>query len=247
MKTSSHSHKRACGLKVAALAGTIALLGGCVTDNDGAAYDSDGTAGVMNQEANGMGDVWSSQLAKAADSDSERQLEVVITPLQYDSACQCFVRTASFSHSNPHGKTFTRSRSDSIWLDSSGQRLSLFHPAHASTITHHRHVVKLSGAMDIDMQINMTMTRTIEDGDTVRTWNGTITGTYDGVPFKDGEINGVVYSFLAGFWVPTGGSMHVRRGDFTIDLTFKGSGKAQAVVKGHGRTRKIECDGGSES
>lgn len=236
------------GLWPVLVAGCLATAG-CMSTGAETDFQSDGTAGLMNQEVSSMHGAYSSESGKIA-TDSA-QAEIVLTTLHYDTSCMCFVRAATFAFTTPRGKSFVRERLDSIWLqDSTGAYLDTFTPLQADTITHHRHVVKVNGAMDVNLQIN-TVTTWVRNDDGTRTGtllSGTISGTFGGVPFKHGVINGVYHSFLGGWsGYPTAGTIHLEHGDYVFDLTFKGDGKAGVDVTGNGTATHIECDGGNET
>ena len=255
MKTStSFSHLFRTSIVVAM---TCFALTGCMSSTSVSGdYQSDGASSFMNQETINMGQMFTAQgsAKETADTDTVTG-EIVIHRLHYNDTCKCFVRDAQFTFTNASGKTFTRERQDSIWLtDSLGNYMTTFHPFQAVTIKHDRHVVKVNGAVDIEVQNNATLTWIFDNG--VRTgaeWSGTITGTFNGAEFKNGSFKKVkrpfifLGSFVVGFGFPSDGVIHMERGDFSLDITFKGAGMAEVIVIGKGKIHHIKCNGGDET
>ena len=188
---------------------------------------------------------------KWPDSTDSVTGEIIIHRLHYNDTCKCFVRDAEFTFTTSSRKTFTRERQDSIWLaDSLGNSMTVFHPFQAAIITHHRHVIKVNGAMDIDVQINTYLAWTFENGiKTGAIWSGSLTGTFNGVPFKKATITNVKHliALVGGFGFPVDGVLHMERGDFSIDITFTGSGMADVVITGKGKLHHIKCHGEDEA
>lgn len=214
-------------------------------------FQSDGVSGFVNQEAVSMGQAFNSEGYGKSASDSTDTVtgEIILTRLHYNDTCHCFVRQATFSFTF-NDKSFVRERRDSIWLtDSAGNPMTSFRPFQAASITHHRHVTRIGGSVDIEVQFNTTFTW-VTDGNGNKTgaiWNGTVTGTYNGVEFKNTTITSVKRPVtFFGFGFPTEGAIHIARGNFTLDITFKGAGKADVVVTGNGKTHHLECTGGVE-
>ncbi len=233
-------------------AAALFALTGCMSSSTEGDYQVDGSSGFINQEAINMGQTVAveSSAKTAKDSDTVTG-EIMIHRLHYNDTCKCFVREAEFTFTNGSGKTFARVRDDSIWLvDSSGNYLASFHPLQAASVIHHRHVVKINGSMDIDLQFNTTLTWTTDanGNKTGVIWSGTFTGTFNGTSFN-GSIVSVKrpFSLYLGFGFPTEGMIHALRGSFTIDITFKGSGKAEIVITGKGKIHHVDCDGGDET
>ncbi len=239
-------------LKYSAAAALLTLgFTGCMTSpsssSNTAGYTSSGESAFIKQESENMGQVWNSGasaststgLAKEA-SDTVMDTitgDLVITPLHYDSACQCFVRVANYTSS----VGFERQRLDSITLvDSNGNPMSRFRPLLAKTIIHNRHVTRIRSNLGTEVDVNFNTTLTWADSGSKRVgvWNGTITGTFNGVTFKTGSIDNVVrtwYPLLLRFGFPSSGSIDIDRisgkgAEFTLDIVFTGEGSADVSV-----------------
>jgi hypothetical protein len=243
-------------LKLAAVVAMASFaLTGCITQPIHDPSPADGSLGLINQEATSMGQVVVSASAKTSVAAPETG-EAIIHPLTLDSACSpgpCFVREASFTFVNARGDTVSRERRDTIWLvDSAGNYMTAFHPLLAATIRHDRHVSKIMGDADLEVQFNTTLTWGVDRlGDNVGVWIGTVTGTFNGTPFS-ATFSGIKRPFHPGlgFGFPeNGGIMHCNRGDFGMDMNFLGNGKAEVDVTNHrnGRTHHIEVNGGQET
>ena len=246
---------------IAAFAGFA--ITGCITKPVDDPSPADGSSGFITQEATSMGTVVvDPALAKSAVEAADTG-EVIVQRLHLDTLCQpgpCFVRSAQFTFTNSNGKTFTRERQDTIWLDSVvngvDHYLNTFRPLHATTIIHHRQVSKIKGDVDVEIQFNTTLTWVLDSSGskTGALWSGTIVGTFNGDPFTNVSFNGVTRPVLPGlifkgFGFPTNGFIHCKRGKFAIDIHFKGAGKAEVDVTNtdNGREHHIECDGGQEN
>jgi hypothetical protein len=244
--------------RILKLATIVAMIGsaltGCITQSVNDPSPADGSLGLINQEATSMGQVVVSASAKTASIMADTG-EVIINRLSLDSICQpgpCFVRNAQFTFTNQNGKTFTRERRDTIWLvDSAGNYMTVFHPLQAATIRHDRHVSKISGNADLEVQFNTTFTWGVDSlGDKVGVWSGTVEGTFNGDSLS-ATFGAIKRPFtLLGFGFPeNGGVMYCNRGDFRMDINFLGNGKAEVDVTNHrnGRKHRIEVNGGRET
>jgi hypothetical protein len=255
--------KHSTFLKTLLLGGfAVFAFNSCMTSTNDDAYVSNGENTFVKQESENMGQVVNNGSVssgglnkaavtadvQAADSDTLTS-DFVLIPLHFDDSCNCFVRTANFTAS----VGFERLRQDSLWLiDSSGDTLNTFHPGHAATVIHHRHVTRIRGTVGdtIDVQFNTTLTWT-KSGDTVEgVWNGTITGTFNGVVFKNCTISNVIRPVVTGIFgfkhlaFPTAGTISFTKGDFNVVIQFTGQGTATvtATNSSNGKVRILHID-----
>jgi len=211
------------------------ILTSCNSSPTASATDptTDGGNVVLSQEANNMGAVLndstaggiSKTAAVAFDTDTVTA-ELIIVPRHYDDTCQCFVRTSQFTSS----VGFERQRTDSIWLDSSGILLSLFHPGHADSITHDRMVTQINSSLGKEINLSFHTTLVRQNGTTTYQWSGTIVGTFNGVEFKSisFDVTRTWVSFV-GFGYPVG-SIIMLRGNYQIVFDFTGTGTEVCTV-----------------
>ena len=218
---------------------------GCMTQSVKDPSPADGGNGLINQETSSMGQIYaSSALSKAGASDTG---ELIIKTRTLDTTClpgPCFVRDAQFT--TPNGK-FDRERRDTVWLlDSHGAYMTVFAPRQATQIRHNRHVTRINNSTgnQIDIQFNTVLTWAVDGTDTVGVWSGTITGTLNGVEFKNATISGVKRLFTpgAGFGPPMDGDIKCQRGDFSIDIHFQGGGRAGVDVRDNRNGKEHHLD-----
>jgi hypothetical protein len=236
-------------LKFGAGAALVAFgFTGCMTNSEPSnnGYASSGENAFIKQESENMGAVWNSGTAAApklaVDTSTPDTItgDLVIVRLHYDSACGCFVRTANFTNS----VGYERQRLDTITLvDSSGNNMPTFHPEHAASLVHKRHVTRINAntGKEVDCYFNTTLTWTTDSaGHREGIWNGTISGSFNGVIFKSGTITNVVRAFHPDhplnrwFGFPSAGTIHLERlilgVNFTIDVVFTGEGTATVTI-----------------
>jgi hypothetical protein len=240
MDTMKHS-KLTLALKTAAIIGTVSLftaplfLTGCITKSEDSSYASDGQSAYMTSELDQMGQAYDGASAGAAKgsvgigTNLTVTGELVIDPFTYHEDCTCFVRRAKYTTL----EGFERIRLDSVRLfDSTGATLSKFQPALISKITHSRNVTKSKGDKDADIRFDITVDIKTESGAKVGVWNGTMTGSYDGQPFKSGTLTNIVRPWENGrFRFPTAGTIEVDRPVFHFLVEFLGDGKAKVTIK----------------
>jgi hypothetical protein len=234
------------------------MLTGCITQSVNDPSPADGTLGLINQEATSMGQVITSQsLGKSAVAaetlNADFNVKRIDTICIYQGQSQpCFVREAQVTFVNAKGDTVSRDRRDTIWLlDSAGNYLTAFRPLLAATIRHDRHVSKIRGDADLEVQFNTTFTWGVDSSDNrVGVWSGMIAGTFNGDSLS-ATFSGIKRPFtLLGFGFPeNGGIMHCIRGDYGMDINFLGNGRAEVDVTNHrnGRIHHIEVIGGQET
>lgn len=176
-------------------------------------------------------------LKSAADVDSAM---FSVDPPHYDSACACFLRTATWS-----GDGFERVRVDSItYLDAAGAPLHARNFAKLKSIHHIRRVTRTVGAHVFAIRFETTADVSVGT-DTTGVWNGTVTGSYDGETLKSGSITGVTRAFHNHHWgFASAGSLDFTRPLFSWDIRFLGEGAAKAVrtnnLTGHVLTISID-------
>ncbi len=249
-------------LTLAVAAGLAAFaFTGCINNEDATDPTTDGGNVVIKQEADNMGTVLDesasssgavakvSAVADSAFVTDSITGERILVRLHPDSGCQCYIRSAQFTSS----VGFERQRLDSIWLDSSGLKLTglPFRPAHADSITHIRHVTRINDntGREIDLLFSTTLTKKSDSGATVFDWTGTITGTFNGVVFRNTTIN-VVRDLVSGQIGPAAsGSIEMQRGNYVVQVAFSKSGSstmATCTVTKNGvlvRTTHIDTTG----
>jgi len=256
-------------LKLAATAAFAAFaLTGCMTDNpsdpttDGGnavvKQEADNMGTVLNESASSSGSVLAKVSASAADTVTTTFAidsitgEKVLIRLHPDSGCGCYIREAWDTTS----VGFERQRLDSIWLDSSGVRLTglPFRPVDADSITHKRYITRIgTEGKEIDIVISSTLTKATDDDSTVFNWKGTITGTFNGVTFENTSIDIVRDVIGSGptreIGPASSGYIQMQRGAYVIKMSFDrdGSGStATCVVTKNGvqvRTTTIDING----
>jgi len=250
-----HSIARTLKLTASAALAAFAFTG-CMTQAT-TDYTPDGGNVVISQESSNMGQVLnSSSLHKDGEGGSDTGEQALSnhsafldTATCVDSSGQshrCFVRVVNFVSADT---TNVRERMDTLWLlDSNGAYMTSFHPFLATTIIHHRHVIKVRGAQNLDIQFNTTLTKKTDSTGKVLVWNGTITGMINGVAVN-ATIDNVTRSISgASCGLPEDGSIHMDRNGVKIDLNFKGAGKADVVVTGKkGKQHHGTLDGGTET
>ena len=242
-------------LKLAAVpALALVAFTGCMTQSNDS-YASDGGNVIISQESSNMGQVLNTQTAAAKVSGEHSDTGEIIlhrldTATCRDSSGQplrCFVRTAEFTSSDT---LFTRNRYDTLWLrDSMGAYMNVFQPFQATTIIHHRHVVKVKGDKSLDIQFNTVLIRGVDSvGNKVLIWNGTINGTINGETVS-ATITNVTRPLQGGACgLPSDGFIHMERGGAKIDIDFEGGGKAKvAITDRKGRRHHGNIDGGKET
>jgi len=237
-------------LRTLALAGVAALaFTGCITSTEnnggGTASDSDGQAAYMTSEVDQMGQVYGQigdGLAKTSALNVTVTGELVIDPFKYHDSCQCFVRHAVYTGM----KGFERDRLDSVTLyDSAGAIMSKWRPAQIAKIVHSRNVKKSGNGRDADIRFDIVVEIKDDAGVKKGTWNGTMTGSYDGSPFKSGTMTDVVRAWDNGhFGFPESGTIEIERPVFHLLVEFLGDSKAKVTItnKATGRIRILFID-----
>jgi hypothetical protein len=235
-------------LRSLALAGVAALaFTGCITSTEKTAADSDndGQAAYMTSEVDQMGQVYGQigdGLAKTSALNVTITGELVIDPFKYHDSCQCFVRHAVYTGM----KGFERDRLDSVKLyDSAGALMDKWHPAQIAKIVHSRNVKKSGNGRDADIRFDIVVEIKDDAGVKKGTWNGTMTGSYDGSPFKSGTMTDVVRAWDNGhFGFPESGNIEIDRPVFHLLAEFLGDSKAKVTItnKVTGRIRILYVD-----
>jgi hypothetical protein len=235
-------------LRSLALAGAAALaFTGCITstDNTASASDNDGQAAYVTSEVDQMGQVYGQigdGLAKSAAFGVTITGELVIDPFKYHDSCQCFVRHAVYT-----GITgFERDRLDSVKLyDSAGAIMDKWRPAQIAKIVHSRNIKKSGNGKDAEIRFDVVVEIKDDGGVRKGTWNGTMTGSYDGSPFKSGTITNVVRAWDSGhFGFPESGTIEIDRPVLHLLAEFLGDGKAKVTItnKVTGKIRILYLD-----
>ncbi len=138
-----------------AAAGAFAAFAVCVFFAACNTYDDNGRYGrnrgesiqdVIRYEGNNMSTVLNDTALDSASASADTALdsttgERVTSALHYDAVCQCFARASLFTD----WTGFSTQSQDTILLDSSGIRLSRFHPGDADTIVQFRYVTQIAG------------------------------------------------------------------------------------------------------
>ena len=235
-------------LRSLALAGAAALaFTGCITstDNTATAADNDGQAAYMTSEVDQMGQVYGQigdGLAKTSAFGVTITGELVIDPFKYHDSCQCFVRHAVYTGM----KGFERDRLDSVKLyDSAGAIMSKWRPAQIAKIVHSRNVKKSGNGRDADIRFDIVVEIKDDAGVKKGTWNGTMTGSYDGSPFKSGTMTDVVRTWDSGhFGFPESGNIEIDRPVLHLLAEFLGDSKAKVTItnKVTGKIRILYVD-----
>jgi hypothetical protein len=222
-------------LRPLALAAAAALaLAGCVTsgDDSAAASDNDGQAAYVTSEVDQMGQVYG-QIGDAAAKTSALGIvitgELVIDPFRYHDSCQCFVRHAVFTGM----KGYERDRLDSVQLyDSAGNILDKWRPAQIAKIVHSRNVKKSGNGKEAEIRFDITVDIKSDGGVRKGTWNGTMTGSYNGSEFKSGTLTNVVRAWDNGhFGFPESGTIEIDRPVLHFLAEFLGDSKAKVTLK----------------
>lgn len=217
---------------------------GCMTDSPKSDYATDGESALLKQEAENMGTVLNSAQTAAgkiaADTTYDTLTsELVITPIHFDSAITGWVRTAQYTG----WKGFERQREDTVYLeDSAGNKMGMpFTPRLAARVIHIRHVTRINPntGKEVDLNFNTVLTWAFHGDSLFGVWNGTIDGTFNGNPFKQGTITNVERPFtgLTGlalgrgvFGVATSGTISIQKLVFDIEIEFLGGGDAKVTV-----------------
>ncbi|GEM_PF-1802437 len=234
---------------LALIGGASLLFTGCLMNKeDKSAYNSDGQSALVATEVDQMGQVYDQVPgdAGAAKSSSLGGFtitgEKVIEPFKYDSNCTCFIRHATYS--NIIG--YERDRVDSVTLlDSTGATMDKFKKALVSKIIHKRNVVKTKGSHEADIRFDITVDIKTDAGVRKGEWNGTMTGSYDGQPFKSGTLSKIVRTWVDGhFGFPESGTLELDRPVFHFLVEFLGDGKAKVTItnKANGKIHILWVD-----
>lgn len=216
------------------LAGAAAFsLTGCITSGDNKVasdYNSDGSGSFFTSEIDQMGQTLNDNSAPAAKVGVADTItgELVIQPFTYSADCKCFVRTATFTNSNG----YERLRVDSVTLvDTNGDTLSVFNRKAMGKAFHKRHVTRTKGGMDFDVVFNMEVDIKMEGANKVGVWNGTMSGTFNGEPFKSATITNVTRVLTNGrFQFAESGTVEIDRPVFHFLLEFLGGGDAKLTI-----------------
>lgn len=209
-----------------------------------ASLDLNGEAALLVQEMQHMSAVSGSNTVAAKTSAGVPDTEYVykdITPSTYDSSCACRIRTETIKTDEGND----RERIDSIFYkDANGNPLHYRNFEKLKSVHHVRRITHKNGGKEAQIRIVTDMTVAI-GSDTTGTWNGTISGSYDGEEFKTGTISNVVRKFTNGHWdYPESGTVSVDRPKYTHQILFLGDGRAKATrtEKKTGNTTVIMID-----
>ena len=228
-------------LAVAFLSSMVMLwFAGC-SPNSTAEKLSDGTAGDMAMEVTQMSDEGSAGLTKMTASAEAMEAidtiiltnQVILQPWTYDPSSMWWTR--SFEDSLSVGLAFTRI--DSLqFTDAASQSLAKM-PAWVTSAgwTHIRHKSchGLINSFNSRFAMNVVVAKST---DTEATWNGTITGVWNGSALSNTTVTNVVRKFAGQvgsihWWrFPASGTIYIDNPLRTWTVTFTGDGGATAVV-----------------
>jgi hypothetical protein len=199
---------------------------------------SDGTAGDVSMELTQMSSESSAGLAKTAATREELAdtvaytSEIILQPWTYDPASAWWTR--SFEDSLWDGRAFTRV--DSLQFTDAASRLLTTMPAWVTTSgwTHIRHVSRHGFVNTFNSRFAMTVV-VAKSVDTTATWNGTVTGAWDGAVFSNTTVTNVVRAFAdAGgvrWWrFPASGTISINNPLRIWLITFTGGATADVTV-----------------
>ena len=216
---------------LSALFYTVCVLSACMVDKEAAKDATEGEANMLSQEVDDMGNTSKASMANALLKGSADSIGIEVEPAQYNSACECFIRTKTITTSGG----YSRVRIDSLtFLDAASKSLRLPNPARVKSVHHVRAITQSKSGREA--QVRVVTDLVITGGtDTVGTWNGTITGSFAGETYKSGTIKDVVRTLDGKVWrFPQSGTITVDRPAATIVVTFSGGTSATAV-----RTNKL--------
>lgn len=202
---------------------------------------SDGTAGDIAMEVTQMSDEGSTGLAKMTATATETgtidtivySSQIILQKWTYDPSSKWWTR--SFKDSLSDGRTYTRT--DSLQFTDSASSVKSTMPAWVTSDgwTHIRHVVKdgLINTFNSRFQMNVVVTKGL---DTTATWNGTITGIWNGSALSNTKVTDVVREFAGQvgsthWWrFPKSGTIYIDNPLRTWTITFTGDGGVTAIV-----------------
>lgn len=199
----------------------------------------DGNAGTVSLELSDMGDATMEIFGGTArgSTDDTVVVDITVKPWEYSDACQGWVREAI---GTIEGDSITRY--DTIWFyDANNNLLAL--PT-METLSHYTHVRSVNGKYYTTFDYRFVMNVSIEKGaDTVFTFNGNITGKFDGEVLHTVDITNVkrrvvhtgIFTYLS---YPYEGTISIDRPYRTIFIEFGGDYTAQVIVirKSDGKT-----------
>lgn len=219
------------------------FLGGCLTNQTSdQPTELNGESSLVALEVDDMGQVSavaSGLLKKAVDSAN-----VALSPLKFDGACECHVRSISVKTDGG----YERERVDSvIFLDAEGKSLRYPTLARVKTVIHKRWVHQKRSGHEAEIHIVTGMTLNPSSPDTTGTWNGEVGGSYAGLAYHDGKITDVTRKLANRRWqFPSSGTLEVKSEAASLKVTYLGDGQADAVRTNAltGKTVTIHLDSG---
>jgi hypothetical protein len=199
---------------------------------------SDGTAGDISMEFTQMSSESSAGLAKAAAIQGEMAdtvvytSEIILQHWTYDPASKWWTR--SFEDSLSDGRAFTRT--DSLQFTDAASQLLTTMPAWVTTSgwTHIRHVTRHGMVNTFNSRFEMTVV-VAKGADTTATWNGTVSGTWNGAVFSNTVVTNVTrkYADVGGvhWWrFPTSGTISINNPLRVWTITFTGNATVDVTV-----------------
>jgi len=199
---------------------------------------SDGTAGDISMEVAQMSSESSVGLAKTVAVQQEfadtvvYSNEIVLQRWTYDPGSKWWTR--SFEDSLWDGRAFTRT--DSLQFTDSASQLLTTMPAWVTTSgwTHIRHVTRHGLVNTFNSRFAMTVV-VAKGADTIATWNGTVSGTWNGAVFSNTTVANVVRKFAnvggVHWWrFPLSGTIAIDNPLRIWNVTFTGGGTAEVAV-----------------
>lgn len=233
--------KRTLGIGIVSCAAALMSLGCFKSPTSTADKLSDGSAGDIAMEMTQMSSETGAGSAKmtadaataAADADTVEYVKrIIIKSWTYDPATYWWTR--SFQDSTSNGRALVRT--DSLQFTDNASQLLQTMPRWVSTSgwTHIRHVSRHGLINTFNSRFAMTVVVT-KAADTEATWNGTITGVWNGVALSSTTVTNVVRKFadVNGFtwWrFPSSGGIFINNPLRTWNVTFTGNGSATATV-----------------
>lgn len=166
--------------------------------------------------------------------------EDVQEPLAFHEDCACFVRRATYTGIPGYG----RERIDTVSLiDSAGGTITTStQTAKAAVIRHKRRVKSLEGSREADILFDLTAdVSTDTDSVTTSVWNGTITGSFNGMEIREGSVDSVTRVWAdSSFGYPIAGSISVGTDLSDLVIRYHGDSTATATITNHNNGNSYE-------